>query len=78
LNWEISAKPLDMRFRKIIQRRIRRSADGVDLVGDLNAAIAANVGERSQTTHVSSRSTAVTTQDTRAGTADEDRKENDA
>jgi hypothetical protein len=66
-----------MRFRKIIQRRIRRSADGVDLVGDLNAAIAANVGERGQTTHVSSRSTAVTTQDT-TRTADEERKEHDA
>jgi hypothetical protein len=46
-----------MQIKKIIQRRIRRSADGVDLVGDINAAISANVGERSSTSHVSSRST---------------------
>jgi hypothetical protein len=62
-----------MRFRKVIQRRIRRSGGGVDAVGDVNAAIAANVGERSQTTHVSSRSTAVSTQGGRA----EGRKEDD-
>ena len=46
-----------MQFRKIIQRRIRRSGEGVDLVGDVNAAISANVGERSSSSHVSSRST---------------------
>jgi hypothetical protein len=45
-----------MQIRKIIQRRIRRSSNGVDFVGDLNAAIAGNVGEPSSTTHVSSRS----------------------
>jgi len=45
-----------MQIRKVIQRRIRRSAEGVDAAGDLNAAIAANVGERSATTHVSNRS----------------------
>ena len=46
-----------MQLRKVIQRRIRRSGEGVDLVGDVNAAISANVGEQSSTTHVSSRST---------------------
>jgi hypothetical protein len=46
-----------MQIRKIIQRRIRRSSNGVDFVGDVNAAIAGNVGEQSSTTHVSSRST---------------------
>ena len=46
-----------MQIRKIIQRRIRRSSEGIDLVGDVNAAISANVGERSSTSHVSSRST---------------------
>jgi hypothetical protein len=46
-----------MQVRKIIQRRIRRSGEGVDLVGDVNAAISANVGEKSSTSHVSSRST---------------------
>jgi hypothetical protein len=47
-----------MQIRKIIQRRIRRRADGVDLIGDVNAAISANVGESSSTSHVSSRSNA--------------------
>jgi hypothetical protein len=46
-----------MQIRKVIQRRIRRSASGVDLIGDVNAAISGNVGESSNTTHVSSRST---------------------
>jgi hypothetical protein len=50
-----------MQLRKIIQRRIRKSTNGVDYVGDVNATIAANVGEQSQTTHVSSRSTAAST-----------------
>jgi hypothetical protein len=45
-----------MQIRKIIERRIRRNANGVDLVGDVNAAISANVGESSSTSHVSSRS----------------------
>jgi hypothetical protein len=45
-----------MQIRKIIQRRIRRNANGVDLVGDVNAAISANVGESLSTSHVSSRS----------------------
>ncbi|MGB8005307.1 MAG: hypothetical protein WCF27_13730 [Gaiellaceae bacterium] len=46
-----------MQIRKIIQRRIRRSANGVDFTGDVNAAISGNVGESSNQTHVSSRST---------------------
>jgi hypothetical protein len=45
-----------MRIQKVIQRRIRRKSDAVDFVGDVNAAISANVGERSSTSHVSSRS----------------------
>jgi hypothetical protein len=45
-----------MQIRKIIQRRIRRSGNGVDLIGDVNAAVSANVGESSSTSHVSSRS----------------------
>jgi hypothetical protein len=43
-----------MRFSKLIQRRIRRQGKGVDLIGDVNAAIAANVGERGGTTRTSS------------------------
>jgi hypothetical protein len=45
-----------MRIQKVIQRRIRRTSDAIDFVGDVNAAISANVGERSSTSHVSSRS----------------------
>jgi hypothetical protein len=45
-----------MQVRKIIQRRIRRNINGVDLTGDVNAAISANVGESSSTSRVSSRS----------------------
>jgi hypothetical protein len=45
-----------MQIRKLIKRRIRRSGNGVDFVGDVNAAISANVGERSSTNRVSSRS----------------------
>jgi hypothetical protein len=45
-----------MRIQKVIQRRIRRAFHGVDLAGDVNAAISANVGERSSISAVSSRS----------------------
>ena len=51
-----SATNLVVQIRKIIKRRIRRSANGVDLVGDVNAAISANVGDSSSTSHVSSHS----------------------
>ncbi len=45
-----------MRIAKLIQRRTRKRGDAVDLIGDVNAAIAGNVGERSSTvTHVSSK-----------------------
>jgi hypothetical protein len=43
-----------MQIRKIIQRRIRKRGNGVDVVGDVNAAIAANVGERGAHTRTSS------------------------
>ena len=43
-----------MQIRKIIQRRIRKHGNGVDVVGDVNAAIAANVGERGAHTRTSS------------------------
>lgn len=48
---------MPMQIRKIIKRRIRHSSNGVDFVGDVNAAIAGNVGEKSSRTHVSSHST---------------------
>jgi hypothetical protein len=43
-----------MQIKKLIQRRIRKHGDGVDFVGDVNAAIAANVGERGAHTSTSS------------------------
>ena len=45
-----------MKVRKLIQERIRHSSDGVNVVGDVNAAVAANVNEPGPThTHVSTR-----------------------
>ncbi len=45
-----------MNVRKIIQKRIRHDSDGVNVAGDVNAAIAANVNEPGPShTHVSSR-----------------------
>ena len=60
-----------MQIRKVIQRRIRRSGNGVDMSGDINAAIAANVGERSSTTHVSSRSSVSTQSPGRRASGDD-------
>jgi hypothetical protein len=42
-------------FAKIIRRRIRQQGGGVDLAGDVNAVVAANVGRDSSVTHVSSQ-----------------------
>jgi len=50
-----------MQLRKLIQRRIRQKGPPLELEADVNAVVAANVGERSQTTTVSSRSRAVST-----------------
>jgi hypothetical protein len=43
-----------MRFSKLIQLRVRKQRNGVDLMGDVDAAIAANVDERDATTRTSS------------------------
>ena len=45
-------------IKKVIHERLRRRVAGLDLDADVNAAIAANVGESGQTTSVSSTSTA--------------------
>ena len=42
-----------MQIRKVIQRRIRHASHGVEVAGDVNAAISANVGERSSQSTVS-------------------------
>jgi hypothetical protein len=52
---QVSGHKEGVQIRKAIQRRIRKSGNGVDIAGDLNAAISANVGERSATTQASSR-----------------------
>jgi hypothetical protein len=48
-----------MNIKKVVQRRIRERIGGVDLAGDVNAVVAANVNESSSTTSVSSRQTVV-------------------
>ena len=44
-----------MNFRKIISRRIRHDADGVNVAADVNAVVAANVNESGTSSHVSSK-----------------------
>jgi len=51
---------------------IRGGADGVDFVGDVNAAISANVGEQSSTNRVSGRSRVTATS---VGTDGEERRD---
>ena len=46
-----------MQIRKLIERRIRRAGGGIDVDSDVNAVVAANVGERSAVTHASSAKT---------------------
>ena len=49
-----------MKFSETIRRRIRHSSqDGVNVVADINAAVAGNVNEPGQKTSVSSRQTVV-------------------
>jgi hypothetical protein len=45
-----------MNIRKIIQRRIRSSGGGVNAVGDVDAAISANIGKSGGSSHLSTRS----------------------
>jgi hypothetical protein len=56
-----------MNIRKLIQERIRRSGGGVRVDSDVNAVVAANVGEQGAVTHVSStqRSTKSSSQERR-------------
>jgi hypothetical protein len=44
-----------MNVRKIIDKAIRHRAGGSEVVGDVNAVVAANVGEEGSRTVVSSR-----------------------
>jgi hypothetical protein len=45
-----------VKVRKVIQRRLRHEGKGINVVGDVNAAVSANVNEPGPThTHVSTR-----------------------
>jgi hypothetical protein len=69
-----------MNLREVIRRRIRHKAEGVDVQADINAVVAANVGERGASTATSSRQT-VTHRSARTASAesrtDEKRPDND-
>jgi hypothetical protein len=60
-----------MQIRKIIQRRIRQRSEGVDLAGDVNAVVSANVGRGHSATHAASRQTAVSGKADEGGAAGE-------
>jgi hypothetical protein len=47
-----------MQIRKLIERRVRQRAGGTELEADVNATVAANIGERGAVTKVSSTQTA--------------------
>lgn len=55
-----------MQIRKLIERKIRRSAGGVRLDSDVNAVVAANVGERGAVTQASSEQRAPVSEPPRA------------
>jgi len=45
-----------MKVQKVIRRRIRRQDKGMQLAADINAVVAANVGDPGSRTNVRSRS----------------------
>jgi hypothetical protein len=42
-----------VKVNKVIRKRIRRTAGGINFAGDVSAVVAGNVGERSSSSHVS-------------------------
>ena len=44
-----------MQLRSLIERRLRRATENVDVSSDVHAVVAANVGERNKVTTASSR-----------------------
>ena len=46
-----------MNLRKVINKRIRHAANGLNVLADVDAVIAANTRKRGSTSHVSSRRT---------------------
>jgi hypothetical protein len=64
-----------MRFRKIISKRFRREAEGVQIAGDVNAVVSANVGERSSSSQVSSKQQSRVVQRSRQRKSSDEAKE---
>jgi hypothetical protein len=62
-------------FRKLIVKRIRRQDGGVQVAGDVNAVISANLGERGSSSHVSSSQSARVEQRSADPEARDERKE---
>ena len=56
-----------MQLRKVIERRLRRAASGVDAQSDVHAVVAANVGERGGVTKVTSSQRATAGNTTKPG-----------
>jgi hypothetical protein len=64
-----------MRFRKIISKRFRREAEGVQIAGDVNAVVSANVGERNSSSQVSSKQQSRVVQRSRQRKSSDEAKE---
>jgi hypothetical protein len=60
-----------MNIRKVIRKRIRHEKDGVQIAGDINAVISANVDEVGSHSHVSSRQRIVQRSGKRKATKDQ-------
>lgn len=57
-----------MQLNRIVSRRIRRSKDGVNIVADVNVAVAGSLDEPGATTRTSSSSRQTVVQRSRAQT----------
>lgn len=66
---------LQVNFRKLIVKRIRRQEGGVQVATDVNAVISANVGKRGSSSHVSSSQSARAEQRSGVPDARDERKE---
>jgi hypothetical protein len=64
-----------MNFLKIISKRIRREESGVQIAGDVNAVVSANVGERGSASRVSSKHSTRVVQRSGKRQADEAKEE---
>ncbi len=62
-----------MKIRKVIRRRIRHQKGGINVAGDVNATIAADVNESGSRTKTSSRSRQRIVQ--RSGSRDDEQDE---